>query len=370
MKTYFSKYFLITAIFLSSHSFGQNWDKYSVVLGEKNLNNTIENKRNDCQVITIRLDGEGNYYPNIFIKDRKMKKSNGKLSNYYGKNQSIYQSLLDKYNVTNESESLNQLNQAIENHFVHLIDSLGRNKEVIFLIHGYRKQMYKKKDNSLSTIDNDYVEAELGSNKLFIEVYWDSKHITMFKGVFGKKGLKMMEASAIPNAKNVGVQLRSLVSNINKPNVTIICHSLGSVVTNYLTFNYSPNMDYMDGKELKVVYLGPAIGYESFKNSSQRGLGDYRLKTCIGYNINDFVLLKNFSKFGITIDANATTYGNTSLGCNYQGDIDKLLNLYKTELISENEPLIVNMSGQGNHYFSYYARHDSFSKVLEFLFGE
>lgn len=363
-------FIFIVTIFFALNGHSQNWAKYSVVLGERNLNEKIEAKENNCEVITVRLDGEGNYYPNLFIKDKSMKKSQGTLSNWYKNNPGLYNSVLEGYGILNSSESLDLLNAAIEKGFVELIDSRSVNKEIVFLIHGYRKQMYEKKDNSLSTVDNDNVENQLGSDKLFVEVYWDSKHMTIFQGVFGKRGLKMLEASATPNAKNVGAQLRTLVSAVSKQKISIICHSLGSVVANELSFNYKHQESLMDGKRIKAVYLGPAIGYESFKNSSLRGSGNYELKTCIGYNEDDIVLRKYFRKFGIRIKADPTTYGNTSLGCNYKGDIDKLLKMYQSDLPNEHKPLLIDMSGSGNHYFTYYAGHDAFSQIMMFLFED
>ena len=368
MKNRFLKTFLIVfLILLSSVTYSQNWDKYSSVLGERNWNNKVETKPNDCTALTIRLDGEGNYYPNIFIEDKSMKKSDGKLSVWYKNHPLLFDSLLTTNNIQKTEGSIDQLNRAIETNFKHLIDSLSNTRQIIFLIHGYRKQMYDKKDNTLATIDNDSVESKLGSNKLFVEIYWDSKHISMLKGVFGKKGFKMMEASAIPNAKNVGIQLRSLISSINKSEVSIICHSLGAVVANELTFNYSSETNLMNGKQLKTVYLGAAIGYESFRNVALRGIGNYELKTCISYNVDDFVLLKDFGKL---VNSSAITYGNTSLGCNYDGDIDKLLNMYKTELPEEYLPIIINMNGRKDHRLSYYVNHSSFDQVNAFLKGQ
>lgn len=346
-------------------SFSQNWDKFSVFLGEKNWNDQVEKKSDGCSVITLRLDSEANYYPNVFIEDKSMKKADGKLRLWYEKNPKIYEEILSKHSITNNDDALSLLNDAIESNFVKLINAEAKNKEVIFLIHGYRKQMYKQKDNALSMKENDVVERYLGKDKLYVEVYWDSKHITIIRGVLEKRILKMMEASATPSAKFVGNQLRTLVSSLEKSKLNIISHSLGSVVANELSFNYNKEDNYMDGKELNMIYLAPAIGHESFRQANLRGLGDYKLNTFIAYNNNDFVLHKDFSKFGIKIDSNAKTYGNTSLGCNYEEDISKLIELYKTHLPSESMPLFIDMSGRINHNFSYYVRHPSFSKVLE-----
>jgi len=355
-------------LFSSSAYHAQNWDNYAVMLGEKNWNNKVEVKQNNCSVITIRIDGDGNYYPDVFIEDKSMKKSDGKLALWYQKNSKEYQAILAKHKITNDEQAIQELNKSIEKNFAQLIDSEAEGKEVVFIIHGYRKQMYKQKDNALSTKENDIVERYLGSNKVFVEIYWDSKHITLFKGAAGKKILRMMEASAIPNAIRVGQQLRSLVHAINKPEVAIISHSLGSVVANELSFNYEEEMSYMDGKELNMVYLAPAIGHESFLNASKRGAGDYKLNTCIVYNDDDFVLKKDFSAFGRQIDSDATTYGNTSLGCNHDGDIKKLLELFKTQHEKENTPVVIDMSGRINHNFSYYAKHRAFKEVMEFMF--
>lgn len=355
-------------ILTSNLSIGQNWDKYAVVLGEKNLNTEVEVKKNNCATITIRMDGDGYYYPNIFIDDKSMKKADGKMSTWYKKNPEEYEQILKLHNISKSDTSTQLLNKSIEENFVRLINKASANRELVFIIHGYRKQMYKKKDNALSMKENDVVERYMGSNKLFVEIYWDSKHITLLKGAPGKKILRMMEASAIPNAKKVGQQLRTLISAVSKTKIGVISHSLGSVVANELSFNYSNDKAFMDGKELNMVYLAPAIGHESFSSACNRGIGNYKLNTCIVYNTNDFVLKKEFNVMGKQIQSDATTFGNTSLGCNYEGDIEKLNNLYKTKLVEESPPVFIDMSGRINHNFSYYVRHPSFDKVMDFLF--
>jgi len=365
-KPFFHSRTWASIIFLLSSSAiqAQNWDNYAVLLGEKNWNDKVEQKKNNCSVITIRIDGDGHYYPNLFIDDKEMKKVDGKIFKWYEKNEEEYEALLKSHNINPSEDSMEELNEYIENNFVNLIDKVAEGREIVFLIHGYRKQMYKQKDNALSTRENDVVEKYLGKDKLFVEVYWDSKHITLLKGAAGKKILRMMEASAVPNAINVGRQLRSLVSNLAEKSITVICHSLGSVVANELSFNYDDEMTYMDGKELKVVYLAPAIGYGSFFNADKRGSGNYNLETCIAFNIDDFVLKKDFSVFGRQVKTDATTYGDTSLGCNYNNDIGKLLTLYRTKLTEEKIPVIVNMSGRINHNFSYYVKHAAFEGEL------
>jgi len=345
----------------------QNWDKFAVLLGEKNLNNTIEEKDNNCKVVTIRIDGEGNYYPNFYISDRSLKKSKGKLSKWYRSHPIQYKEILKSYSLNPAWNSIDQLNKKIETNYKKLINSISDNRTVIFLIHGYRKQMYKKKDNTLSMIDNDLVEKELGSDKVFVEVYWDSKHISRFKGIFGKRGLKMMEASAIPNAKKVGERLRNLVNTLDKKELVVLSHSLGSVVANALTFDYRHNSNLMDGKTINAVHLGPAIGHEAFDRFDYKGNGDYSLLICVGYNENDWVLLKNFRKFNFLTRSTPTTFGNTTLGCNFNGEIDKLKKLLVKKLNPMEKVLTIDMGKEVNHLFSYYASHESFKQVLNFI---
>lgn len=230
--------------------------------------------------------------------------------------------------------------------------------------------MYDQKDNVLSTVNNDSVEAKMGNNKLFIEVYWDSKYISKFKSIFGKKGFKLMESSATHNAKNVGSQLRTLISSLKETNIAILAHSLGAVVANEIAFNYESNSTLMSSKNLKIAYLGPAIGHEAFEKANLRGVGNYKLSTCIAYNEDDFVLQKQFGIYGMNIDTDATSYGVTSLGCNFKDDIGKLLNMYQKTFPNEITPVIINMSGERVHHFPNYVNHKKFIEVIEFLFGE
>lgn len=361
-------FLIITFLFLVCfNGVAQDWDRFAVVLGEKNLNDTVEEKDNNCRVVSIRIDGEGNYYPNFYISDRSLKKSKGKLSKWYNSHPIQYKEILKSYSLKPAWNSIDKLNKAIAKNYKASIDSLSENRVVVFLIHGYRKQMYKKKDNSLSMVDNDLVEAELGTDKVFVEVYWDSKHIRAFKGLFGKRGLKMMKASAIPNAKKVGLRLRSLVNALNKTELVIISHSLGSVVSNALTFDYKHNSKLMDGKHIKTIHLGPAIGYEDFDRVNLRGNGAYHLSVCVGYNVNDWVLLKDFGRFNFLTKSNPTTFGDTSLGCNFNSQIDKLKKQLANKLSPKEKLLTKDMSGERNHLFSYYARHSSFKDMLNFI---
>ncbi len=347
----------------------QNWDRYAVLLGEKNLNQCVENKPGNNRVVSIRIDAEGNYYPNHFIKDKSLKRAGGKLSSWYNSNPSKFKEVMRCYNLDSSDEALVNLNAKIEAQFIKQIDSLAIDRQIVFLIHGYRKRMYSQKDNTLSSDDYDVVETNMGNDKVFVEVFWDSRHIGMFAGSLGKKGLKIMEASAKPIAKKVGIQLRSLLSGLKKNRIAILSHSLGSVVANQLTFNFDQYSSDMQGKIIRSAYLGPAIGYESFKEFNKRGATNYDLDICVAYNNDDFVLRKEFGHLGKWLRLNALTYGDTSLGCNYEGAVDKLEQLFTSQMPNETVPLEVDMSGKATHHYTYYTLNRAFDQVVAFMFN-
>lgn len=359
--------FLLVLLVQTLPGAAQKWSKFSSLMGEWNLNETIREMPGNNRALMIRMDGEGHFYPDTIISDRSLKRAGGRLSKWCDKNKESFGHLLSRYGLRQQEGALDSLDTRIEARYIHMIDSLARGRDVVFMIHGYRKKIYGQTDNAKPTDENRYAEKRMGSNRLFVEIYWDSKFISGFKSIWFKRGLKLFEYSQGHNAVEVGQSLRSLVDGIAADDIAIVSHSLGAKVTAELTFGFDQNSAWMDGKTIRCAYLAPAIGHEVFANFNQQGRGDYELSTIIAYNENDFVLNKSFEFLGIRPRLDAYSFGNTALGCNFMSDLDSLTGLFAAwEDLPR--PKYVDMSEHGSHTLGYYTRHQGFQEVVGFLF--
>jgi len=359
----------------------QKWDKYAVFFAEHTLKMPIE----PANVVRVFLDQNGNYYPVstkefIFdVKDKELKRNGPSLEDWYLKNQTSMQQLLQ---TITDSGKLNTafINNYFAQHIAVKINEKAKlHDKLCILIHGFRKKAYGLTDNELSYTEYDEIEKSIAekTNKkiLFIEIYWDSKFIDLLSA--GKhKGFELLEQSALPNAKKVSHGLRTLLSFIKKDSFTIISHSLGAAVVSDLLFKTEvEEMKPTPWQDIKVYLLAPAIGHERFIDYSNRTVlkeNKDNYQFYIFYNTHDFVLKKSLHwKNVINIDYLPTSFGNTSLGCNYNHDRDSLELLFNTKFINYNLPIFEDLSLNNEnqalscHHFHCYFRHNRFNALIE-----
>lgn len=342
-------------------------------------------------VVRIFMDKKGMYYPELFIGDHEMENNCSSLESWYNSHPGKLDSLCMKYHVPDSlgtDHKIESLNVAIMQHYLDTINSKVKAYDFVnVLIHGFRKKAYGKIDKYSSYSQDEYViwrkRMSSGEQKcLFVEIYWDGKFITPSQG-FKFKGLSLFENAGIPNAANVGLGLRPLIGDIHHDRINIITHSLGARVAGELLFNASggtlqkentiatPAQPY-----IHVCLIAPAIGYEYFANYYSRctsgNLSDTdNYNIVVVYNENDFVLQKNY---GFGINGPPTIYGNTSLGCNYNSDLQHLNALFTQHFPFSALPLCYNFSignngvNMGCHKLTCYVNHKQFAEVLDFLY--
>jgi hypothetical protein len=354
--------------------FGQDWNKYAVQFGEHG--ERIEQANSNT--VRVFMDKNGWFYPNSNIKDKELIRLESSLKNWY-LDPSGYAKHIDNNASVNDAVAKSK-NQEIIDHYVRTINTkLNHYPKVYFLIHGFRKKAYKKKDNSLSTDDyqkaKKYIQRTSEDSILFVEIYWDSKHIKGLKAFRKKRGMRLMEESAIPSALNAGNALRELVHQIDKDTIAMVSHSLGAVFLAEVLFtNQDSSKNKTPQQEMIYAYfVAPAIGSESFMAYNQRTspIKKDNYQTYIIYNPNDFVLNKKFGAPNWTkFNALPTDYGNTSLGCNYNNDVDSLSDIFKRYFKQYNAPIMVKIDRHENgktmhcHNAECYFRHTKFLQLL------
>lgn len=366
---------LLFSFFVFVINFGllaQNWQNYAVQLGEHSKHMTEP----DSNTVRIFMDENGWYYPKSFIKDKEVSKCSNSLEQYWRKQCN------NNRNIENLDSLVWAKNQTALKAYIETINRMvSKYDEVYFLIHGFRKRAYQKKDNATSAQDYDkakkQIQGAVNKRILFVEIYWDSKHIKGVKALRNQKGLRLMEQSAIPSALNAGNELRKLVNLINRDSITVVSHSLGAVVLAELLFT---NMELSTvptphNKFIRAFFVAPAIGSESFLAYNQRTWGtgkkEDRYQIYIIYNPNDFVLNKSFgAPAWMNFDALPTQFGSTTLGCNYMGDIDSLKLIFARNFVDYNSPVYVQIDSHANgkkmqcHHAHCYLRHPKFLELL------
>ncbi len=341
----------------------------------------IYHERNEHSV-RVFVDKEGGYYPEYYIKDNSLKRANNSLLEWYRTHEDDFKVICQEYEIPSSlrfDEKVALLNETIERGYLEEINKkLEGYDNVVILIHGFRKKVYGSRKDRYSTKDNiDFQKGleALEGKSLFVEVYWDSTYAYLLQGI-GKRGFKLFEEQAIPNANVVGYQLRSLIAGIKAEELNVFTHSLGARVIANTLFNVSKDQTAPtpSQKNISICLVAPAIGSEIFKNYYNRNThldfnkeDNYRL--AIQYNKHDFVLLKDIP---FTWGASVYSRGNTALGLNYEGDVTKLQQLFLSQFTGSKVPIAIDTSISNDneplecHLVRCYTENRMFEKVLDF----
>ncbi|MDG2244931.1 MAG: hypothetical protein P8L71_01080 [Flavobacteriales bacterium] len=367
---------LISILVLSFQSSSQNWNNYSVLFGEA----STELAPAKANVVRIFIDKNGFIYPDIAIKDRKLRRSESSVEQYLIDHPETLHALYQEYDVPDVIDFPRTLLllEAIANRKVQEInEKLNNYTSVSAIIHGFRKRAYGNA-GYLSTADNVALHRDLQTNSrnmLIIEVYWDGTFISGVRG-YKYRGFRLLEEQAIPNAHKVGVGLRRVLSSIETDTLNVVGHSLGAMVVTDLLFDKIPPQPYTHSpvtppQRINACLLAPAIGSEEFtgywNRSIENALDNYQF--FIFHNENDFVLNKTFDVGPIHLDLAPTEYGNTSLGCDYNGDVGKLLHLFDGFSAQSNLPILIDVSqrsdgrAMGCHLLRCYSRLEKFTSL-------
>ena len=363
-------------LFGSLNASAQNWNHHSVLFGEESL----EIAPAPEHVVRIFIDKEGYLYPEMLIKDRKLRKASSSLRSYFTKNENELNELCASHGLGREMDQQAKIAWLLESIAVDKINEINAKvpeyTSVITLIHGFRKKAYGR-TGFHSSVDYRILESDMKvkeKNVLVIEVYWDGTYISPIRG-YKYRGFRLLEEQALPNAEKVGEGLRRVLSFIETPTLTILCHSLGAKVASNILFNQNnETLPTPPQKHVNICLVAPAIGSEEFEfywnrsNSAQETeIDNYQF--FIFYNENDFVLNKTFDVGPFSVHLEPTEYGNTSLGCNYNGDAEQVRTILKSLPIQVNMPKLINLSVRPNgsiitcHHLRCYTRYKAFLEL-------
>lgn len=353
------------AILLSSKLNAQH-----VYFGERNL---------EQHAFSLCFDQEGNIYPDFFIADTALQNCNHSLAIWYQKhpNQLTEICKLYKIDISVNKFNINELNDSISSKNAQKINQKSYNS-VTFLVHGYRKSFEAPEGTITSVIEFDLLEKNidsLGLKSQFVKVYWDGTYDCCFS-IFEKKRNEYLFSQfehAQIHAPNVGIALRKVVNQIENEHINFVGHSLGSKVVASTLFNLKLNdIQTPHQKDIRVCLIAPAIGgTEIFENYRSRNT-DLNFKEKDNYswyilhNEKDFALRKKDSKMGL-FGPGCLQYGNTTLGCNYQNEIEKLQQLF-TKQYPNSTLKFENMTWMGKkHSLKYYAEGNILKNAVQFL---
>lgn len=338
-------------------------------------------------VVRIFLDKNGDYYPpGIFINDEQLFDAGGTLQDWYKQYPDSFDRIRRQFNIPVSGDftaAMQVLNRQICLYYANVINGHTR-KQPVMLIHGFRKRAYTKPDlfTYLASTDNEILRETLSKmtpsrNNLYIEIYWDACYFSPGKAL-KDEGFIIFRDKALPNANNVGLSLRQLVTMLGSKRLDIVSHSLGArVVCNMLynltnnTSNYSTPSD----KHIKACFIAPAIGSEVFGGFYNRGENvrvpsPDNYEVCIVYNRYDYILHKNGRVLGVSFaNRTATAFANTSLGCDYNSDIQLLKDMFGSKFANTKPPLLIDVSmnkSMKNHLVKSYCKNPKFMMVQQF----
>ena len=285
------------------------YNHYDVTFGKHNKKLPEE----ASNIVRIFLDKDGNYYPEMYINDRDLRKCHNSLAEWYAENVDEFGELCVINNIATGTfeEKLIKLNDALALKIANNINARNENSYLVNVsIHGFSKKAYGVRImNRLASGDNKKLEAALSQKAkgklFFVEVYWDAKYIGMLQGSILAKWSYIFRDAAMPNAMNVGLSLRKVISNIANQHINIITHSLGARVACELLFNAEDSniarqhsIPTPQQAHIKLCMIAPAICTGLFKNYWQRipevtkPVND-NYSISVVYNTNDIALNKS-----------------------------------------------------------------------------
>lgn len=338
-------------------------------------------------VVRVFMDKNGDYYPpQIFIDDRQLYKAGGTLAGWYRQYPDSFNRICKQFGVTGTDDAgamMRELNQQICRYYANIINRQN-NKQPVMLIHGFRKRAYTKPDlfTYLASTDNEILRETLSKmtplrNNFYIEIYWDACYFSPGKAL-KDEGFIIFRDKALPNANKAGVSLRPLVEMLENPRLDIVSHSLGARVACNMLYNIpgtSTSYPTPQNKHIKACFIAPAVGSEIFKDFYNRTPNTPprpdNYEVCIVYNHYDYILRKEGRILGITFtNRTATAFANTSLGCDYQGDIQRMQDMFSSQFGYTKKPLFVDVTKgkkMTNHLVKNYCTNSKFGAVNAFF---
>lgn len=280
-----------------------------VLYGERELTNKF----------AVYLDREGNIYPPVFISNSRLSESGFSLSNWYEKHPDQFAFIAKSVGIVGvySSEKLNQLNDSL---VARLVQGWKNEKELNFIVHGFRKSFVQQNEDSTSTAEFLVMENRLKMylTSPIIRVYWDGMYdCCISKDTKRNKEILEMFQIAQVQAEQAGKGLSRILNQLSCEKVNLISHSLGALVISSTKENTKPVRKH----QCNWLFVAPAIDHTALAFDDGSALPFDHLG--IIYNHKDFVLKKKDPFIGWFGPGNKK-YGNTSLGCNCDRDMAKL----------------------------------------------
>lgn len=342
-----------------------------VLFGERNL----EDPR-----MALYFDRQGTVYPDFTIPDSSLRSCGGNLSDWYSRHPAELEKICAMYRCDLKGYSagnLHVLQDSVVRRAYRRINAL-KGQSVTFLIHGYRKR-FTDADNALSSVrEFAFLRNRLDSlklrNDLYVEVYWDGTYDCCFSTHKKKNdSLFRMFESAQQHASDVGLSLRRILDGVEAPQINIVAHSLGCKVAAASLFNLDNSKIETPGNaRINLCLIAPAIGGVSvFSRYFERNTGyDFKAKdnyrVYVLYNEKDFVLRKKDNKTGL-FGPGTIRYGETTLGCNYRGELYKVESCFK-DRYPNSTFRVQDMTSLGkNHSLRSYTLADHLAEMVRFL---
>jgi len=333
-------------------------------------------------VSKIYIDKNGDIYPNSIIPNKSLKENNSSIKEFYKNNANIFKensaSIGLIFNEFTENNYIKFQNLLFENKLKKINTNI-KNSQVYILIHGFNKPSVPKGYSSSSKQDYEYLQnkiLDLRNNdpSFFIEIYWDGMYDCCIdkNTKTNKRIFKLYEEVSQINASRTGYSLRNLVPKINKNEITIITHSLGSQValsllTNCFNERVNPEKTQLKtpDQNIHICLIAPSISKEPFNKYFQRNSSiDFKSKDNyslnILYNEKDFALRKKWKIFG----PGPKKYGNTSLGCNHRNEIEKLETIFHNDFKNSFLNTLNTTEIGKTHLVRKYADSKSFGKFI------
>jgi len=335
----------------------------------------------EANTYRIFMDMNGDFYPENTILDSELEgEGNSQLAEWAAIFPDKFRLIAEDYRLAETSYSTKNF-KVLQDSIIAVIARTingSSHKNQTWLVHGYRKKLYNSDQgldiSSLRTYKGfkrkvtDFLEGE--EEPFYVEVFWDGKYQEITKSMKSLlSSVRLYRDHAIPNAAKCGYSLRKVFELIDAPKINFITHSTGSHLAASLLFNVDENYTIAtpNQPQINIALIAAASpGKKLFKNYHLRNTeldfksrDNYNLLNV--YNEKDFVLKKGFL---------SKRYGNTSLGCNWQGESKKLNKYFKKHFPNSNYQQVAISKKEPNigHRLNEYAGSSSILPVYEVLF--
>lgn len=361
------RFFLYT-LFCFVNFLALSQDTTSVLFGQHS--DSLRTEKSN--LLRVFMDKNGDYYPENSINEEDLRnQGQSELIKWAEAFPNKFQTIAKDYHISCEEFSpvlFAQLQDSIILRNSRMVNERLAGRSVTVLVHGFRKKAYGKRvgRGTYSTLDNAFGRSKVNLNTFFIEIYWDGHYRQRPANARQLLALgEMFKSDAVPNAENTGYGLRRLLNTIDCQELNFISHSTGTHVATSLLFNKTDKASAPTPSQAKVnviVLASASSGKKHFKNYYNRTTAiDFRSKDnyhlFIIYNKADFVLKKK---------GFARIKGNTTLGCNHQGEAKRLKRYFSRKFKNSSIDL-KQTSKVKNHTFSFYVKSNSFAEVIDFI---